>query len=104
MTDEDIYITDITGKTIEHGVNEFTDTNALRIVCLDDGGGGVKPDVSTKQNGIYLSNAWNCGKYYQESTEAEEMSEVGADGYNVNYFTDESEDGNTIDYSNYLRC
>lgn len=102
MTDDDLYITDITGKTIEHGVNEFTDTNALRIVCLEDGG-GVLPDIAAKQNGVYLSNAWNCGKYYQESTEAEEMAEVEADGYNVNYFTDETDEGNTADYSNYLR-
>lgn len=103
MTPEDLYITDLTGKTIEHGVKEFTDTNALRIVCLEDGG-GVLPDIAAKQNGVYLSNAWNCGKYYQESTEAEEMAEVEADGYNVNYFTDETETGETADYSNYLRC
>lgn len=102
MTDDDLYITDLTGKTIEHGVNEFTDTNALRIVCLEDGG-GVLPDIAAKQNGVYLSNAWNCGKYYQESTEADEMAEVEADGYNVNYFTDETDEGNTADYSNYLR-
>jgi hypothetical protein len=103
MTADDLYITDLTGKTIEHGVNEFTDTNALRIVCLEDGG-GVLPDIAAKQNGVYLSNAWNCGKYYQESTEAEEMAEVEADGYNVNYFTDETSGGTTADYSNYLRC
>ena len=103
MTSDDLYITDLTGKTIEHGVNEFTDTNALRIVCLEDGG-GVLPDIAAKQNGVYLSNAWNCGKYYQESTEADEMAEVEADGYNVNYFTDETEGGETADYSNYLRC
>lgn len=102
MTDDDLYITDITGKTIEHGVNEFTDTNALRIVCLEDGG-GVLPDIAAKQNGVYLSNAWNCGKYYQESSEADEMAEVEANGYNVNYFTDETESGETADYSNYLR-
>jgi hypothetical protein len=32
------------------------------------------------------------------------MAEVEADGYNVNYFTDETETGETADYSNYLRC
>ena len=103
MTSDDLYITDLTGKTIEHGIKEFTDTNALRIVCLEDGG-GVLPDIAAKQNGVYLSNAWNCGKYYQESTEAEEMAEVEADGYNVNYFTDETSGGTTANYSNYLRC
>ena len=103
MTDDDLYITDLTGDTIEHGVTEFTDTNALRIVCLEEGG-GVIPDVTSPQNGIYLSNVWDCGKYYQESTEADEMAEVSADGYNVNYFTDESDEGKTADYSNYLRC
>lgn len=102
MTDEDLYITNLSGKTIESGVTEFTDTNVLRIVCLNEG--PVIPDVSTPQNGVYLSNVWDCGKYYQQSTEADEMAQVEADGYNVNYLTDESDEGNTADYSNYLRC
>lgn len=102
MTSDDLYIIDLTGKTIEHGVTEFTDTNALRIVCLEDGG-GVIPDISAKQNGIYLSNVWDCGKYYQESTEADEMEEVSADGYNVNYFTDEDTSASGFNYMNNVR-
>jgi hypothetical protein len=102
MTDDDLYITNLTGKTIETGVTEFNETNVLRIVCLNEG--PVIPDVSTPQNGLYLSNIWDCGKYYQQSTEADEMAQVEADGYNVNYLTDESGEGSTADYSNYLRC
>lgn len=102
MTDDDLYITDLTGDTIEHGVTEFTDTNALRIVCLEEGG-GVIPDISSPQNGIYLSNVWDCGKYYQESTEADEMEEVSADGYNVNYFTDEDISASNFNYMNNVR-
>jgi hypothetical protein len=102
MTDDDLYITNLTGKTIETGVTEFNDTNVLRIVCLNEG--PVIPDVSTPQNGLYLSNIWDCGKYYQDSTEADEMAQVAADGYNVDYHTDESDDAKTADYSNYLRC
>ena len=103
MTNEDLYITNLTGKTIEHGVHEFTDTNALRIVCLQEGGGGVIPDVKSIQNGVYLSNVWNCGKYYQQSTEAAEMAEVSNDGYNVNYFTDEDSSSANYDYNNNVR-
>lgn len=102
MTDDDLYITDLTGKTIEHGVNEFTDTNALRIVCLEDGG-GVLPDIAAKQNGIYLSNVWDCGKYYDRTnpTDMAGHDAVDADGYNANYWVDN--DASAIDYSNYLR-
>lgn len=102
MTDDDLYITDLTGDTIEHGVTEFTDTNALRIVCLEEGG-GIIPDITSPQNGIYLSNVWDCGKYYQESTEADEMAEVSADGYNVNYFTDEDASASDFNYMNNVR-
>ena len=103
MTSDDLYIIDLTGKTIEHGVTEFTDTNALRIVCLEDGG-GVIPDISAKQNGIYLSNVWDCGKYYQVSTEAEEMAEVEASGYKVeDYTTDEDASSSSYNYMNNAR-
>ena len=102
MSNEDLYISNLTGKTIEHGVHEFTDTNALRIVCLTEGG-GVIPDIKSGQNGIYLSNVWNCGKYYQQSTEAAEMAEVSNDGYNVNYFTDENSSSANYDYNNTVR-
>lgn len=103
MSSDDLYIVDLTGKTIEHGVTEFTDTNALRIVCLEDGG-GVIPDISAKQNGIYLSNVWNCGKYYQVSTEAEEMAEVEASGYKVeDYTTDEDASSSSYNYMNNVR-
>lgn len=103
MSSDDLYIIDLIGKTIEHGVTEFTDTNALRIVCLEDGG-GVIPDISAKQNGIYLSNVWNCGKYYQVSTEAEEMAEVEASGYKVDdYTTDENASASYYNYMNNVR-
>jgi hypothetical protein len=103
MTDDDIYITDCAAKIVEPGVTEFTDTNVLRIVCLENCEGTL-PDVADPQNGVYLSNIWDCGKYYQQSTEADEMAQVEADGYNVDYHTDESGEGSTADYSNYLRC
>ena len=102
MTDDDLFITNLTGDTIEVGVNEFTDTNALRIVCLNEG--PVIPDVSTPQNGIYLSNVWDCGRYYGTgTTEQSDAAQAAADGYNVDYHTDESGDAATADYSNYKR-
>ena len=48
MTDDDLTINSI-------GNSELTDTNVLRTVCLPDG-------VALGQNGIYLSNAWDCGE------------------------------------------
>jgi hypothetical protein len=103
MTDEDIYITDCDAKIIEPGVSEFTDTNALRIVCLESCGGTL-PDLKDNQNGIYLSNAWDCGKYYDRTnpTDMAGHDAVDADGYNANYWVDN--DASAIDYSNYLRC
>ena len=77
--------------------------SSLRIVCLEDGG-GVIPDISAKQNGIYLSNVWDCGKYYQVSTEAEEMAEVEASGYKVeDYTTDEDSSSSSYNYMNNVR-
>jgi hypothetical protein len=102
MTDEDIYITDCDAKIIEPGVSEFTETNALRIVCLENCG-DISPDLEDNQNGIYLSNVWNCGKYY-DSTNPTDMAghdAVDADGYNADYWVDN--DSTATDYSNYLR-
>jgi hypothetical protein len=102
MTDEDIYITDCDAKIIEPGVSEYTDTNALRIVCLENCGGTL-PDLKDKQNGIYLSNVWDCGKYYDRTnpTDMAGHDAVDADGYNADYWVDN--DSTAIDYSNYLR-
>jgi hypothetical protein len=57
MTDEELVITDMSGDTIETGYNEFTDTNVLRIIALDE----YIPE--TQYNGLYLSNDWDCGQY-----------------------------------------
>ena len=50
MTDEELTITGITQE-------EFTDTNVLRLVALDD----YIPE--TQYNGLYVSNVWDCGEY-----------------------------------------
>jgi len=50
MTDEELTITGVTQE-------EFTDTNVLRLVALDD----YIPE--TKYNGLYVSNVWDCGEY-----------------------------------------
>ena len=100
MSDDEIIIENITGDYIDPTNNEFTDTNALRIVCLSEG--GVIPSVSTPQNGVYLSNIWDCGLYYGPSdTEAKARAEAA--GYNTNYSTDEDASASGFNYMNNVR-
>lgn len=101
MTDDDLYIHDQIGGYIEPGVTEFTDTNALRIVCLTEGG-SIIPDIKSKQNGLYLSNVWDCGMYYgPDDTEAKAAAEAA--GYNTDYSTDEDASASNYDYMNNVR-
>jgi hypothetical protein len=102
MTDDDLYITNLNGDYIDPTGTEFTDTNALRIVCLEEGPSGVTPSIDTKQNGIYLSSDWDCGLYYGPSdTEAKAAAEAA--GSNTNYSTDESSGSSNYNYMNNVR-
>ena len=47
MTDEDLYTENIEGAYIDPTNTEFTDTNALRIVCLSEGSSGITPSAET---------------------------------------------------------
>lgn len=102
MTDDEIIIENLDGDYIDPTRTEFTDTNALRIVCLQEGSGGVIPAVNTPQNGLYLSNVWDCGLYYGPSdTEAKAKAEAA--GYITDYYTDESPDASNYNYMNNVR-
>ncbi len=102
MTDDEITIQTLTGDYIDPTRTEFTDTNALRIVCLQDGGSGVKPAVDTPQNGLYLSNVWDCGLYYgPQDTEAKAAAEAA--GYITDYYTDEDKSASNYNYMNNVR-
>ena len=102
MTDDDVMIETLNGDYIDPTGTEFTDTNALRIVCLTEGPSGTTPSIDSMQNGIYLSNAWDCGLYYSPSdTEAKAKAEAA--GYNTNYSTDESPSASNFDYMNNVR-
>lgn len=102
MTDDEIVIENLNGDYIDPTGTEFTDTNALRIVCLQEGSGGVKPAVDTPQNGIYLSNAWDCGMYYgPDDTEAKAAAEAA--GYKTDYYTDEDSSASNYNYMNNVR-
>ena len=105
MTDEDLYTDNIDGAYIDPTNTEFTDTNALRIVCLDEDPSGVTPSVETKQNGIYLSNVWDCGLYYDAGTPADQEAQgkAQAAGYNTNYSTDDSPSARNYNYMNNVR-
>jgi hypothetical protein len=102
MTDDEIVIDNLTGDYIDPTNKEFTDTNALRIVCLTDGG-SVTPAISTPQNGIYLSNVWDCGLYYDTNNaeDREAMDKANAAGYNTNYLSEDQE--SHYDYNNNVR-
>jgi hypothetical protein len=104
MQDENLYITTLSGDYIDPTNNEFTDTNALRIICLEEGPSGVTPSIDTKQNGIYLSNVWDCGLYYGNTAEdAEAKAKAQAAGYNTNYSTDEDSSASNYNYMNNVR-
>lgn len=101
MSDDDLVIKDFTGGTVEANIAAFTDTNALRVVDLTDM--GFVPDA--KYNGLYLSNVWDAGKYYQASSEASEIADMESQGYSYvsNALTDEASDANNYNYMNYVR-
>jgi len=103
MTAEDMFIKDFTGQTIEAGQPEFTDTNVLRIVDTTEYNPAYRYD--SKWHGVYLSNEWNCGKYYgpAESSEVSTMVEQGYEVYNTNYKTDEAGDASGYNYMNNVR-
>jgi hypothetical protein len=102
VEDEEIIIDNLSGDYIDPTSTEFTDTNALRIVCLTDGG-GVVPSVDTPQNGIYLSNVWDCGLYYDthNAEDIEAKHKADAAGYNTNYLSEDQP--SSYDYNNNVR-
>ena len=102
VEDKEIIINNLSGDYIDPTSTEFTDTNALRIVCLTDGG-GVVPSIDTPQNGIYLSNVWDCGLYYDEHDAADREARDKADaaGYNTNYLSEDQP--SNYNYDNNVR-
>ncbi len=102
VEDEEIIINNCTGDYIDPTNTEFTDTNALRIVCVEDCG-GVTPSIDTPQNGIYLSNVWDCGLYYDEhdAADIEARHKADAAGYNTNYLSEDQP--SSYDYNNNVR-
>ena len=105
MTDGDLYTENVDGAYIDPTNTEFTDTNALRIVCLTEGPGGSTPSVDARQNGIYLSNVWDCGLYYDANTPSDQDAKnmAQAAGYNTNYSTDDDPSAMNINYMNNVR-
>ena len=104
-TDNDLTINNLEGAYIDPTTTEFTDTNALRIVCLDEDPSGVTSSIESKQNGIYLSNVWDCGLYYDEGTPADQEAKGKAQeaGYNTNYSTDDDSSARNYNYMNNVR-
>lgn len=101
MEDDELIIGDFSGETIESGVTYFTDTNVMRIVETER----YDPDLNpgSRWNGVYLSNYWNCGKYYQPDTEQDEIELMEENGYKVEAFTDDSASASGYNYMNNVR-
>jgi hypothetical protein len=103
MTADDLIIRNYTGKHVEPGniedqsTREYSDTNVLRIAFVD----GTDPSTSTV-DGVYLSNYWNCGKYYQVSSEQDQIDDMkDLYGYELSgYTTDESTSATNYNYNN----
>jgi len=97
MSDDDLVITDASGAYIDPTRTEFTDTNALRIISIS----GESAD--SPYNGIYLSNIWDCGLYYDETEDADAIEAANEAGYNTNYRTDNAPSASNINYMNNVR-
>ena len=105
MPSDKLIITGFTGDYIDPTTTEFTDTNVLRVICLDVDPSGTTPSIDSKQNGIYLSNTWDCGLYYG-TTEEDRQAKANAEaaGYIVDlYNTDESSGASNYNYMNNVR-
>ena len=104
QTDDDVYITDLTGAYIDPTNHEFTDTNVLRIACIEEGPSGTTPSIDSMQNGVYLSNAWDCGLYYDEVEDADAIEAAQEAGYKTDpYRTDTSQEASNYNYMNNVR-
>ena len=104
MTDDEIIIENLNGDYIDPTRTEFTDTNALRIVCLQEGPSGTTPSVDSMQNGIYLSNVWDCGLYYDEVEDEDAIEAASAAGYITDpYRTDTDASASNYNYMNNVR-
>lgn len=86
-TDEEIYISAWTE------VEDFTDTNVLRMANFkeDQYGNPLRPE--SECNGIYLSNVWDCGLY----------TENGEGTARNQYRWDDTVPEEGVDYNNYAR-
>lgn len=99
MTDEELSMTSMDDKY-------FSDTNVLRYINVEETRDHQHLYPDNGYNGMYLSNYWDCGKYYQESTESAEIDEMVDEGfevYNDNYKTDEDGSASDYDYNNNVR-
>ena len=96
MSDSDLTTIDGSGSYIDPTRSEFTDTNALRIVSIQGS------PVNASQNGLYLSNVWDCGLYYSPTDTAAQQAASNA-GYKTDYYTDEASDKCNYNYMNNVR-
>ena len=96
MSDRELTTSDASGDYIDPTRTEFTDTNALRIVSLQGS------PVNANQNGLYLSNVWDCGLYFSPSDTAAQQAAANA-GYKTDYYTDEASDKCNYNYMNNVR-
>jgi hypothetical protein len=56
------------------------------------------------QNGVYLSNVWDCGLYYDEEVDADAIAAAQAAGYKTdNYRTDTGATASNYNYMNNVR-
>ena len=99
MSDSELAITNVDDKY-------FSDTNVLRYLNITETREHQPLDPDNSYNGLYLSNEWDCGKYYQDSTESAEITEMISEGYEVyreKYKTDESTSASDFNYNNNAR-
>ena len=105
MDDEDFTISGKVSAFTESIIpREASDTNVLRIIDIKETNDGLILDPDNPYNGLYLSNLWDCGLYYDEVEDAEAIAQANEAGFVTDpYRTDTGSTASNYDYSNNVR-
>jgi hypothetical protein len=105
MDDEDFTISGKVSAFTESIIpREASDTNVLRIIDIKETNEGLILDPDNPYNGLYLSNLWDCGLYYDEVEDAEAIAQANEAGFVTDpYRTDTGSTARNYDYSNNVR-
>ena len=105
MNDDDFTISGkVSAFTESISPREVSDTNVLRIIDIKETNDGLPLNADNPYNGLYLSNIWDCGIYYDEVVDADAITTAQEAGYITDpYRTDTASTASNYNYGNYVR-